>query len=197
MHILSIANLKGDMMEKQNIDSTQTTETKQVFLANAISDISSYIKFSDTKISIILATMMALVAAVASCCEPLLKVVSNINPCSWTAVTITILGILFLISFVSVFIFGILTIRGHSSNIKYQSKWFISQTIQEYPFDAYKKDILEMTDKQVIENMAAELYKLNDINQQKLKSSRLVICFFALSLITATIICVLIAASTL
>ena len=39
----------------------------------------------------------------------------------------------------------------------------------------YKKDVREMTDDDIIENMTAELYKLNDINRQKLNSYKWVI----------------------
>ena len=96
-----------------------------------------------------------------------------------------------------VFVFGILTIRGHSSNIGYKSKWFLPQTTKEYSFDVYKRDIQEMTDEDIIENMAAELYKLNDINRQKLRTNRWVIRSFSSTLITASIIYILIVASVL
>lgn len=54
-----------------------------------------------------------------------------------------------------------------------------------------------MTDEDIIENMAAELYKLNDINRQKLRTNRWVIRSFLSTLIKASIICILIVASVL
>lgn len=54
-------------MQTDNANLKGTTEIKQAFLASAISDISSYIQLSDTKVSIIMAAMVALVAAVVSC----------------------------------------------------------------------------------------------------------------------------------
>lgn len=54
-----------------------------------------------------------------------------------------------------------------------------------------------MTDEEIIENMAAELYKLNDINRQKLRTNRWVIRSFSSTLITASIICILIVVSVL
>lgn len=60
-----------------------------------------------------------------------------------------------------------------------------------------KRDVQEMTDEDIIENMAAELYKLNDINRQKLRTNRWVIRSFLSTLITASIICILIVASVL
>ena len=53
-------------MQTDNANLKGTTEIKQAFLASAISDISSYIQLSDTKVSIIMAAMVALVAAVMS-----------------------------------------------------------------------------------------------------------------------------------
>ena len=55
----------------------------------------------------------------------------------------------------------------------------------------------KMTDEEIIENMAAELYKLNDINRQKLRTNRWVIRSFSSTLITASIICILIVVSVL
>lgn len=184
-------------MQTDNANLKGTTEIKQAFLASAISDISSYIQLSDTKVSIIMAAMVALVAAVVSCYEPILSALGKIKPCSWLGVAIIIFSILFFISFAAVFVFGILTIRGHSSNIGYKSKGFLPQTTKEYSFDVYKRDVQEMTDEDIIENMAAELYKLNDINRQKLRTNRWVIRSFLSTLITASIICILIVASVL
>lgn len=184
-------------MQTNNENSKTTTEVKQAFLASAISDISSYIQLSDTKVSIIMAAMVAFIAAFVSCYEPILYALENIKPCSWLGIAIILFSVLFFVSFVAVFIFGILTIRGHSSNIGYNSKWFLHRSTKEYSFDAYKKDIQKMIDGDVIENMAAELYKLNDINRQKLKTNRWVIRSFSLTLISASIICILIVVSIL
>ena len=59
---------------------------------------------------------------------------------------------------------------------------------KEYSFDTYKQDINAMTDQDIIENMAAELYKLNDINQQKTKTMKWVIRSFASTLIAAAVL---------
>lgn len=185
------------MMQNDNTNLKETIEIKQAFLSSAISDISSYIQLSDTKVSIIMAAMVALFAASASCYEPILRVLYNIKPCSWLGVTIIFLSVLLFISSVAVFVFGVLTIRGHSSNIGYKSKWFLLQSTREYSFDAYKRDVQEMMDEDVSENMAAELYKLNDINRQKLRTNRWVIRFFSLTLITACVICIFLVVSVL
>lgn len=168
--------------------SEKTSEIKQAFLSSAISDISTYIQLSDTKVSIIMGALVALIAGFLACCDPISQAFSKIKPCSWQGIVITVFSLLHLLSLIMVFIFGILTIRGHVSKINYKSKWFLSQNTKEYSFDTYKKDLVSMTDKDIIENMAAELYKLNDINRQKAFTAKWAIHFFAAALGTGAIV---------
>ena len=157
-------------------------EIKQMFLANAISDLSNYIQLADTKVSIIMGSLVALVAGMLASFDTIHRAFSTIVPCTWIGVCIFVLSFLYLISILTVFIFGILTIRGHSSNTEYKSKWFIVQSTTEYTLDAYKRDLDAMTPKEVIENMTVELYKLNDINRQKSKTLKWSIETFGTSL---------------
>lgn len=156
-------------------------EIKQSFLSSAISDVSSYIHLADTKVSIVMAAVVAILAGLASCYQPIASAICNIIPCSWIGVSFLILAILFGVSVFGVFLFGLLTVRGHKSIIGYKSKWYLPQSTKEYSFDEFAKDVRNMTDEDIIDNMAAELYKLNDINRQKsttLKwSLRLFACF--------------------
>ena len=182
---------KGEYMEqKTNVhpSNKELNETKQVFLSNAISDIATYIQLSDTKISIIMGSLVALIAGILACYESIFQAFSNIKPCSWIGICTIIFTLLYLLSLIAVFVFGILTIRGHISNIGYKSKWYLSQSSKEYSFDAYKQDIKAMTEGDIIENMAAELYKLNDINRQKAKTMKWAIRSFASTLVSVSII---------
>ncbi len=160
----------------------ETLEIKQSFLSSAISDISSYIHLIDTKVSIILGALVALIAGLLACYEPIGFLIKNIKPCSWIGTIAIIFIFTFIISAVLVFIFSILTVRAHVSNIAYSSKWFITSDTKKYSFDAYLRDIKKMKNTDVIDNMAAELYKLNDIYRQKSKTMKWTIRFF-----TATI----------
>ena len=92
---------------------------------------------------------------------------------------------------VGVFIFGILTISGHNSKIDYNSKWFFTKSCKEYSFDRYITDIKEMKNEDIIENLAAELYKLNDINRQKMKTMKWEIRSFSLVLMSTFVIIIL------
>lgn len=172
-----------------------TIDVKQSFLSSAISDISTYIQMADTKVSIIMAAVVAILVGAFSCHEFISDVVSQVIPCSWLGVSLIILASVLFISVIGVFLFGILTIRGHSSKIGYKSKWYLPQSTKEYSFDAFRKDVLSMNDNDIIENMAAELYKLNDINRQKAKTYNWTLKCFSGSLISTLFIFVLLVVS--
>ena len=163
-------------------------EMKQSFLASAIADIATYIQLADTKVSIIMGALVALIAGTMACYEPIADIISRVKPCSWIGNCLVIFSVLCIGNIIAAFVYGILTIRGHVSIIDYQSKWYLSKSTQEYSFDAYKQDIISMDDKDIIENMAAELYKLNDINRQKARTMKCTIRCFAVALSTAGIL---------
>ena len=132
-----------------------SVEVKQTFLSSAITDISTYIQLADTKVSIIMAAIVAIIVGIFSCHELITGEITQIKPCSWVGVSLLILAAVLIVSLIGVFTFGILTIRSHSSKIGYKSKWFLPQPTSEYSFDAFKEDVLAMTDDDVIENMSA------------------------------------------
>lgn len=166
----------------------KNNENKICFLSNAISDISSYIQLADTKVSIIVAAVVAIVVGIISCHDLVQSQVSKIVPCTWFGIILILLFTLGVLSIVGVFLFGILTIKGHKCVIGYNSKWFISKSISEYSFDKYYKDIQKMDDDDIIKNMSAELYKLNAINRQKMSTFKWTIRSFAFLLISILVI---------
>lgn len=176
--------------EKSNIEN-ETNEMKQTFLSNAISDISTYIQLADTKVSIIMGALVALIAGVIACYEPIGKIISSIKPCSWLGIMFVLLSIICAASVLAAFVFGILTIRGHVSKINFESKWFLPKDVKSYSFDAFLIDVKNMSKEDIIDNMAAELYKLNDINRQKARTMKWVMRSFSIALIAAFIISVL------
>lgn len=163
-------------------------EMKQSFLASAIADIATYIQLADTKVSIIMGATVALIAGVMACYEPIADTLSEIMPCSWLGVSLIIFSALCAGNIIAVFVYGILTIRAHSSNLDYPSKWYLPKSTQEYSFDVYKQDVISMSNQDIIENMAAELYKLNDINRQKAETMKHTIKCFAVALFAAAIL---------
>lgn len=184
------------MVSKPNTNC-ESVDAKQSFLSSAITDISTYIQLVDTKVSIIMAAVVAIIVGVFACYEPIWKVVSQVKPCSWVGVALILFTMVFVIDLIAFFVFGILTIRGHSSKIGYKSKWFLTQSTKEYSFDAFKVDIQSMNNDDIIENMVAELYKLNDINRQKHKTYKWSLVSFSGALLMSVIICVLLVLSLL
>ena len=185
------------MKHSNKYNEKRTDEIKQAFLSSAISDLATWIQFSDTKVSIIMGAFVALIAGAMACYELIYKAMKNIRPCSWIGVGMVITISMLLISSVCVFLFGIMTIRAHDSMIDYKCKWFLCKGTKEYSFDAYKHDLNQMTDKDIIENMGAELYKLNDINRQKSKTMKWTISSFATALVSAGVIGILFLISSL
>ena len=171
------------MAHNSNESNNKNTEIKQNFLSSAITDISTYIQLADTKVSIIMGAVVAILVGIAACYEPIERLVDNISPSSWTGVLLIILIIIGFISLILTFVFGLLTVRGHSSIINYKSKWYLDKSTKEYSFAEFCNDIRNMNDNDIITNMAAELYKLNDINRQKLKTVKLTLIVFSVFLI--------------
>ncbi len=179
------------MNDCEKKSSYDLLEIKQAFLSAAIADISTYIQLADTKVSIVMGAVVALIAGILTCYDPIVVAIARIKPCSWR-------GILFLISVVVVFLFmllvfatGLLTIRAHKVPINYHSKCFLPQSMNEYSFESYKSDVQKMSDTDVIENMVAELYKLNNINRQKSATMKWTIRGFAALLISSAVILVI------
>lgn len=179
------------MIVKLKEKKQTTIDVKQSFLSSAISDISTYIQMSDTKVSIIMAAVVAILVGAFTCHEFIYNAISQVVPCSWLGISLIILVSTLFINVIGVFLFGILTISSHSSKIGYKSKWYLRQSTKEYSFDAFRKDVLSMNDDDIIENMAAELYKLNDINRQKAKTYNWTLKCFSGALISTLFIFVL------
>ncbi len=176
--------MDNEIMDTHN----ETIAMKQTFLSNAIADISTYIQLADTKVSIMMGALVAIIAGVIACYEPIGKIITSIKPCSWIGIMFVFFLVLCIISTLTVFIFGILTIRGHVSNINFESKWFLTKDTKLYSFDTFLSDLTSMSNDDIIGNMAAELYKLNDINRQKAKTMKWVIRSFASALVLMFII---------
>lgn len=166
-------------------------ELKQAFLGGAISDVSTYIQLADTKVSIIMGSTVALIAGILACYQPIGEMINLLKPCTWIGAAFFVFCVLCIISLVSTFLFGIMTIRGHISKINYESKWFLSKSTKLYSFDAYLNDVHNLSATDIIDNMAAEVYKLNDINRQKSKTMKYTIYSFSSLLVSTALISLL------
>ena len=95
----------------EECEQSEALQIKQNFLASAIADISSYIHLVDTKVSLLMTAVVALLVGVLTCSDFIESVLSGIVPCSWHGLLLVVLSIVFIGSVVGLFVFGILTIR--------------------------------------------------------------------------------------
>lgn len=164
-------------------NKNKTIEIKQNFFASAIVGITTWIQLIDTKVSILMGALVAIIVGIVACYEPIWKVVKLILPCRWKYVLLIIFTVAGVISTIVVFVFGLMTLRGHTCIINYKSKWYLPKSTKEYSFDEYSKDVQRMNDNDIIINMAAELYKLNDMHRQKAKTMKWALYAFSIFLI--------------
>ena len=176
------------MKRRKNKQASDLFILKQTFLSNAIADISSYIRLTDTKVSIVMGTTGVIISMAALFRDLIFTAYTSVGQNNALEIIIVVLTLGLFFSILGVFIFGMRTIRGQSSALEYSSKWFGKQSPADYIFDIYKRDVQQMNTQDIIDNMAAELYKLNDIFRKKLKMSQRTLDCFILSIIIATIV---------
>lgn len=114
------------------------------------------------------------------------------KPFQWFINILSIFLLLCFMGFTGTFIFGILTINFHYVQNEYSSKWFFADLKRkgkklETDLTTYIHQIDFMTRKEIIQNMAVELYKLNEISCQKLQTIKWTLRFFSFSLIIIAI----------
>lgn len=171
--------------KKSEVKNTEVVPEKtQAFLNSAISDLAGWIRFSDAKVSVIMAAVGVLVAGIINCRNDIVDILKTVQPCSWIGLTLYICMIVFALCLVMVYYWGIQTLKPRISNLNYQSRWFIDS---KQSFDEYKTAVLSMTVENVIEDMAAELYKLNDINRRKSVAFKHTLNAFIIALLSAGI----------
>lgn len=160
----------------------------QNFLISAISDISGYIKFLDTKVSIIMAALGVIISGTINCRETVFNTYNKIQKYSFLNIFMCIVMLLFSLCVILVFFWGLCTIKAHYCSIDYKSAWFIKDKKEDYSFEAYKHEVENMTSKDVIDTLSAELYKLNDIYKQKAKTTKCAIREFATALVLLVVL---------
>lgn len=172
--------------EHQNSD-IENYELKQAFLEAAINDLSGNIKFLDTKISIIMATMGVVLGGLISCKENLHETYQNLNDINqniqttnWKLIIFLIVFIAYLLSTLLAFSFGISTLTARGINVKFDSLWYIDSK-KEIEFNMFLKRINKLSSTNIIENMSCELYKINNINKIKMQRTKYSLLFFKCS----------------
>lgn len=180
-------NKTRNVKTKEVLSATDFTKT-QTFLNSAINDVSGWIKFLDTKVSIIMAALGIVISGIINCREIIYVTYQMLQAYSLLHIFFCVLVFMFAITTVLVYFWGLQTIKSHRCNINFKSLWFIIEKKDDYPFEVYKEEIKKMTEKDVIDALAAELYKLNDIYRQKATTMKRTICALGMALIVLFII---------
>ena len=130
------------------------------FLKSAISDLAGNLALVDTKISIILATVGVVLGLVVACKSNILRAYDFYsNTCVWKLT----------------FVFGIRCVMIRFGKSKTKSLWFFKT--EEYDGiseKTYVEKAIESTDKTILNSLASEVYKLNQINNKKMNAEYLV-----------------------
>lgn len=172
--------------KNQHLSERELFTMKQTFLSNAITDVASWVRLADTKVSILMAMTVALISAGISLFDKTsISEIPSIQGCTYPGLVIVVLSIVLFCSLICVFAFAMRTIRGHAVEVEYLSKWYLAKPIGEYGFKTFKKDVRRMKAKDIIDNTAVELYKLNAIHRRKLKLYQRALDSFCVSLIVA------------
>ena len=180
-------------MNKNSSQRNKNSEKNNEFLESAISDLAGNLSLVDTKISIILATIGVILGLVVACKSNILKAYCYYAQSDLMKVIFIFLVIAYVSSVVLSFVFGIkcIMIRFGKSNKK--SLWFFkTEKFGGISEKDYLKDIRALTDEDVTRNLAIEVYKLNDINNSKMKDGKKTIVFFAISCMIIAIIMILV-----
>ncbi|MEZ3517083.1 MAG: hypothetical protein K1W37_18055 [Lachnospiraceae bacterium] len=175
---------------KEVLNTSDFTKT-QNFLNSAINDVSGWIKFLDTKVSIIMVALGVVISGIINCREIIYDTYQMLQVYSLLHIFFCVLVFMFAIATALVYFWGLQTIKAHRCNINFKSLWFIIEKKDDYPFEIYKEDIKKMTEKDVIDALAAELYKVNDIYRQKAVTMKRTIRVFGIALVVLfAIVCI-------
>ena len=163
---------------KTNGDNALTKD----FLLAAISDLTGNLNLLDTKISIVMATVGAILGVAVACKSNILKAYNYYSNSCILKILFLLFLFIFVLSVLTTFICGIQCIMIRVGKSKSPSLWFFNTEkfggISEQ--DYYRK-IKRMTNEDINKNLSTELYKLNAINNCKMRSGRNTILFFSIS----------------
>lgn len=161
---------------KTNYDSTND------FLKAAISNLTGNLTLLDTKISIIIATVGVIVGLVIACKSNILKAYYFYSDYCFFKLIFLLLSATYIISIIVTFAFGIKCIMIRFGKSKSSSLWFFkTEAYGGISEREYVHKVKHMSDDAIMRNLAVEVYKLNTINNRKMRSGKTTLILFAIS----------------
>jgi len=169
-----------NIQENKMKNNMTTSETKKDFLIAAINDLSSNIKFLDTKISILMAILGIIITGFISIRDTLFILYNQII-CQYLKYIFIVIFIMYFLLILASLFFGIKTITPRNSNTIQKSLWFFSEN--DYSLEEYKNKLENAKFRDILNNLSYELFKLNIINENKFINAKRATLFFSISLI--------------
>lgn len=161
---------------KTNFDNTND------FLKVAISDLTGNLTLLDTKISIIMATVGVVLGLVVACKSNVLKAYNYYEDNCFLRALFLSLSAIYIIGVIMTFAFGIKCIMIRFGKSKSSSLFFFdTETYGGISEQNYMHKVKRMSDEEIMKSLADEVYKLNMINNQKMRAGKTTITLFAIS----------------
>lgn len=168
------------------------------FLKVAISDLTGNLTLLDTKISIIIATAGVILGLVVACKSNVLKAYYFYANNCCTKCMFLLLSLTYIINVIITFIYGIKCIMIRFGKSKSSSLWFFdTESYGGLSEEIYIKKIKCMSDETIMQNLSAEVYKLNTINNRKMRAGKTTIIMFSLSCAVITALMIMVGISYL
>lgn len=169
-------------MKHVKVRAYQNRNNTNDFLKTAISDLKGNLTLLDTKISVIMATVGVVLGLVVACKSNILKAYYFYAENCLLKTIFLLLSVVYVISIISTFVFGIKCIMIRFGKSKSSSLWFFdTETYGGISEKKYIKKVKELTDEMITNNLAVEVYKLNAINNRKMRVGRITIILFSVS----------------
>lgn len=165
---------------KRTIDSN--CDHTNDFLKVAISDLTGNLMLLDTKISIIMATAGVIMGLVIACKSNILRAYYFYSNHCFLKFIFLLLSTVYIISIIVTFAFGIKCIMIRFGKSESPSLWFFkTEDYGGISEQCYMQKVKHMTNEKIMKNLAIEVYKLNKINNRKMRAGRLTVVLFSIS----------------
>ena len=152
------------------------------FLKVAISDLAGNLNLLDTKISIIIATVGVILGLVATCKSNILKAYYFYEDICYFKAIFLLLAVSYIVSIIVTFICGIKCIMIRFGKSNSSSLWFFdTEAYGGISERRYIQKVKCMSEKTIMKNLSVEVYKLNKINNRKMRTGKTTIILFSIS----------------
>lgn len=173
---------KRERLKRNNQEHGSNYGNTSDFLKLAISDLTGNLTLLDTKISLIMATIGVILGLVVACKSNILKAYYFYEGiCIFKAIFL-LLSAAYIVSVIITFVYGIKCIMIRFGKSKSSSLWFFqTEDYGGITEQNYIQKVKHMTDESIMKNLAVEVYKLNSINNRKMRTGKTTIILFAIS----------------